>query len=156
MDQDRIAEALHIALPPCRLCRDDDGDVPASRQEEYSGIAIVESAGPDPFPERLRTAREIRQLSQTALATQARLPQSSIAHFEGSSRKPSFDNLRRLANALQVTTDYLLGRTDEMSRPMAADPLFRHVANLSSNDRALASDFLEMLAKRSAEKGDKG
>ena len=83
------------------------------------------------------------------------MPQSSIAHFEGGARKPSFDNLRRLANALQVTTDYLLGRTDEMSRSMAADPLFRHVANLSTNDRALASDFLEMLANRSKEKREK-
>lgn len=149
-----IAWSLPIASPPCILWRE-DGRTPIKRQEEYSEIAIEDSAGPDLFPERLRTARETRQLSQTALATQARLPQSSIAHFEGGARKPSFDNLRRLANALQVTTDYLLGRTDEMSRSMAADPLFRHVANLSTNDRALASDFLEMLANRSKEKREK-
>lgn len=106
----------------------------------------------DTFPNRLKAARETRRLSQTALAAQAGLPQSSVAHFEGGARKPSFDNLRRLANALEVTTDYLLGRTDEMARSEAADPLFRHVAKLSSDDRALADDFLGMLAKRARER----
>ncbi|WP_242187158.1 helix-turn-helix transcriptional regulator [Sphingomonas sp. CARO-RG-8B-R24-01] len=123
-----------------------------NRQVEYSEIAITDESPDDPFPGRLRTARETRELSQTALATKSRLPQSSIAHFEGGARKPSFENLRRLANALQVTTDYLLGRTEDMARSTAADPLFRHVANLSSSDRELADSFLEMLAKRSRDR----
>lgn len=113
---------------------------------------MTDAKGADPFSIRLRTARETRRLSQTALAAKAGLPQTSIAHFEGGSRKPSFDTLRRLANALEVTTDYLLGRTDEMARSEAADPLFRHVAKLSSDDRALADDFLGMLAKRARER----
>ncbi len=116
---------------------------------------MTEVAGVDPFPHRLKTARETRRLSQTALAAQAGLPQSSVAHFEGGARKPSFDNLRRLANALEVTTDYLLGRSDEMARSEAADPLFRHVAKLSLDDRALADDFLGMLAKRARERDDR-
>jgi transcriptional regulator with XRE-family HTH domain len=126
------------------------------RQEEYGEIAIENLDGLTPFAERLKTAREVRKLSQTMLALQAGLPQSSIAHFEGGARKPSFDNLRRLANALQVTTDYLLGRSEEMSRSAAADPLFRHVAKLSSSDRELASEFLQMLAARSLKQGDQG
>ncbi len=109
---------------------------------------------PDLFPERLKSARETRELTQSALAVLARLPQSSVAHFEAGARKPSFENLRRLANALQVTTDYLLGRTDEMGRSVAADPLFRHVAKLSTSDRELASEFLQMLAARSRDRDE--
>src|SRR5262245_32265633 len=67
------------------------------------------------FQERLRAARELRKWSQSELAGQASMPPSSIAHFEAGSRKPSFDTLRRLANALEVTTDYLLGRVDDPS-----------------------------------------
>ena len=69
------------------------------------------------FQERLKKARALRQWSQNELAERASLPLSSIAHFEIGSRKPSFDNLRRLAVALDVTTDYLLGRVNspEMS-----------------------------------------
>lgn len=104
----------------------------------------------DVFPQRLRQAREARGLSQTALAAASGLPQSSIAHFESTGgRKPSFENLRRLANALNVTTDYLIGRSERMEDVQEADPLYRHVSNLTASDRHLASEFLQMLAARS-------
>ena len=76
------------------------------------------------------------------------MPPTSIAHFEAGARKPSFETLRRLATALDVTTDYLLGRVDEPSFAEAGDPLFRDVGKLTGRDRELAKDFLEMLAKR--------
>ncbi len=100
------------------------------------------------FQERLRAARELRKWNQTELAEKASMPPSSIAHFESGSRKPSFDTLRRLANALDVTTDYLLGRVDDPILAQAADPLFRDVSKLTGNDRDLAKDFLKMLAER--------
>ncbi|MEO6279857.1 helix-turn-helix transcriptional regulator [Roseateles sp.] len=102
----------------------------------------------DLFQERLRAARELRKWSQGQLAEKASMPPSSIAHFESGSRKPSFDTLRRLANALEVTTDYLLGRVEDPSLAQAADPLFRDVSKLTGNDRELAKDFLKMLAER--------
>jgi transcriptional regulator with XRE-family HTH domain len=105
------------------------------------------------FRERLRTAREkLREWSQSELAEKSGLPSSSIAHFENGSRKPSFDNLRRLANALQVTTDYLLGRVDNPGLAEAGDPLYRDVAKLSGRDRELARDFMEMLVAKKASK----
>jgi transcriptional regulator with XRE-family HTH domain len=110
----------------------------------------------DIFKERLKTAREqLRKWSQAELGAKAGLPPTSIAHFEAGSRKPSFDTLRKLANALEVTTDYLLGRADDPALAQAGDPLYRDVAKLSGNDRELAKEFLEMLAKRSSEKQKK-
>jgi transcriptional regulator with XRE-family HTH domain len=106
---------------------------------------------PDPseiFRERLKSARELRQFKQSELAERAKLPPSSIAHFELGSRKPSFDNLRRLATALDVTTDYLLGRVEEPGLAEAGDPLYRDVGRLTGRDRDIARDFLEMLAKK--------
>jgi transcriptional regulator with XRE-family HTH domain len=109
---------------------------------------MSENAPSEIFPERLRAARDLRGYSQGALAERANTPPTSIAHFESGSRKPSFDTLRRLANALEVTTDYLLGRVDQPELAEAGDPLFRDVGKLSGRDRELAKDFLEMLAKR--------
>jgi transcriptional regulator with XRE-family HTH domain len=106
----------------------------------------------DLFQERLRAARELRIWSQSDLASQASMPPSSIAHFESGSRKPSFDTLRRLANALEVTTDYLLGRVDDPSLAEASDPLFRDVSKLTGRDRDLAKDFLKMLADRNKQR----
>lgn len=108
------------------------------------------------FRHRLREARDLRGWNQGDLAAKAGMPASSIAHFESGSRKPSFDSLRRLANALEITTDYLLGRADEPDLAQAGDPLFRDIGKLSGDDREIAKDFLEMLAKRNAAKKDKG
>ena len=104
------------------------------------------------FKVRLKSARELRQLKQHELGEKAKLPASSIAHFESGSRKPSFDNLRRLANALEVTTDYLLGRVEEPGRAEAGDPLYRDVGKLTDNDREMAREFLEMLARKAEAK----
>jgi transcriptional regulator with XRE-family HTH domain len=114
-----------------------------------------EQAPSEIFRERLKKAREIRELSQNDLADKAGMPASSIAHFEGGSRKPSFDSLRRIANALEVTTDYLLGRVEDPGLAQAADPLYRDIGKLSGHDRDIAKDFLQMLARRNAAKKDK-
>jgi transcriptional regulator with XRE-family HTH domain len=106
----------------------------------------------DVFPQRLRAARELREWNQAELAFEAQLPPSSIAHFETGARKPSFDNLKRLAEALEVTTDYLLGRVEHVDVAREADPIFRDASKLSGSDRKLARDFLKMLADRSRDK----
>lgn len=111
-----------------------------------------ETAPSEIFRERLREARKLRGYNQEELATKAGMPASSVAHFEGGTRKPSFESLRRLANALEITTDYLLGRADDPEMAQAGDPLYRDVAKLTGNDREIAKDFLKMLAERSARK----
>ena len=107
------------------------------------------------FPDRLRAARKLRGLEQVEVATKAGLPPTSISHFEGGSRKPSFDNLRRLAQALNVTSDYLMGRTDEPGMSPVADQLYRDIQQLTDADQQLAKDFLAMLASRKDAHGEK-
>ena len=107
------------------------------------------------FQERLKEARALRQWSQSELAERANLPLSSIAHFEIGSRKPSFDNLRRLAIALDVTTDYLIGRANSPEMSESGNPFFRYASHLTGSDLELAEDFLKVLAKRNKQKSNK-
>lgn len=109
---------------------------------------MKQSSPSDMFPERLRTAREYRGLSQGELAKRANLQPSAISHFETGARKPSFDNLRLLADTLDVTTDYLLGRVEGFTALAEADRLHRHYNALKSDDRKFADDLIELLAKR--------
>jgi transcriptional regulator with XRE-family HTH domain len=102
----------------------------------------------DIFQERLKSARALRGLSQTELAAKAGLPPSSVSHFESGARKPSFDNLKRLAAALDVTTDYLLGRTDTPEASATAGRLHRDMHKLSSDDLQLTEQFVKMLLRR--------
>lgn len=104
------------------------------------------------FPERLRTARKKRNLRQGNLAARAGLQTSAISHFETGTRKPSFDNLRRLADALDVTTDYLLGRVTDTQALAGTDVLYRHLDHLTSEDRDIAEDFLKLLADRAKDR----
>jgi transcriptional regulator with XRE-family HTH domain len=110
----------------------------------------------DTFSDRLKAARDLRKVSQGDLAARAGLPPTSISHFEAGSRKPSFENLRRLAIALEVTTDFLLGLSAEPEMSISANPLFRHGQNLSSQDRDLADEFLKILANRNKPKPEGG
>lgn len=106
----------------------------------------------DIFQERLRSARDgLRRMGRAELERAAGLPPNSIARFEEGRRKPSFDDLRKLAIALSVTTDYLLGRVESPGLARAADPIYRHGARLTEANRSLAEDFLRMLAESDRE-----
>ncbi len=79
--------------------------------------------------ERLRKAREDSGLSQSELATRVQVQPPVISHFETGKRSPSIVSLRRLADALDVSVDYLLGRSDDpaggATDPVGDTPLAR-------------------------------
>jgi len=108
----------------------------------------------DIFSERLKAARERRGLSQVELAKKAGLQPTAISHFETAGRSPSFDNLRRLSDALSVSTDYLMGRSDneEMVGP-SADSLFRDMEKLSAEDLDMMRMMKEALLNKRKEGG---
>lgn len=117
---------------------------------------MSQSSPPPPsavFPERLRSAREYRGLTQQDLATSSGLQPSAVSHFETGTRKPSFDNLHLLAETLDVTIDYLLGRVAEFKTLAGADQLHRHYEKLDGADRKMADDLISMLAARAKERG---
>lgn len=100
------------------------------------------------FPHRLRSARDLRALSQEDLARKTGLQPSAISHFETGARKPSFDNLRRLADALEVTTDYLIGRVDDVAAAAPPGELFRQLGQLSDSDRGTIKILVDQLARK--------
>lgn len=106
------------------------------------------STRPDMFSERLRKAREYRGLTQGELAERTGLQPSAVSHFETGVRKPSFDNLRLLADKLDVTTDYLLGRVADFKTLAGADELHRHYSALKDTDRKFADELITHLASK--------
>lgn len=90
------------------------------------------------FSFRLKEARKTRGLNQTELAKKVKMDPSAIGHFEGNRRKPSFANVRVLAKALNVSSDYLLGRSESLE---GATTAFRGEEHLSDADR----EWIQML-----------
>jgi transcriptional regulator with XRE-family HTH domain len=67
-----------------------------------------------PVGARVRRIRRLRDLTQTQLAEKSGLNVMTILRLEKESAKAVYaDTVARLARALHVTSDYLLGLTDE-------------------------------------------
>lgn len=64
------------------------------------------------FNERLKILRNEKNLTQRELAKLVKLSPSTIAMYETGQRMPDPEILQKLADVFNVTTDYLLGRTD--------------------------------------------
>jgi len=59
--------------------------------------------------ERIRKAREMRLYSQAKLSRRSGLSQSHVSRIEAGERAASIYAIARIADALQVSTDYLIG-----------------------------------------------
>lgn len=67
------------------------------------------------FAERLKIAREHRKHSQASLAELLNVAPQQIYRLETGKHAPSSDTVIFLAQALDVSTDYLLGLSDDMA-----------------------------------------
>ena len=64
------------------------------------------------FSENLRKLRLARNISQVELAKALGVSKQSVSNWENDNIQPSVDMLIRLANEFGVTTDFLLGLTE--------------------------------------------
>ena len=101
------------------------------------------------FSDNLKKAREAKGLSQTELAKRSGLQPSAVSHFETGRRAPSFDNLKRLADTLEVTTDFLIGREiDPKTSGPTLQSIFRNAQEMADDDRQQLAKFAEFLASQ--------
>lgn len=82
--------------------------------------------------ERLRELRESRRISQQRLAIELNTTQATISKYELGSSEPDSTMLRQYAKFFGVTTDYILGLTDNK---------IVIEANLSEDERKLLMKF---------------
>ncbi len=66
-----------------------------------------------PFYMRLREIRKIRKKTQASCAKCVGVSTRSYQYYEAGDREPSISGIIALADFFDVTTDYLLGRTDK-------------------------------------------
>jgi len=69
------------------------------------------------FAERLKELRKKDSLTQKGVADAVSMSERNYQDLEYGKIKPSHDNIIKLADFFEVTTDYLLGRTDCKASP---------------------------------------
>ena len=67
------------------------------------------------FPRRLWRLRKSRNINQARLAKMLGYGYTAIANYESGRNEPSLGDLCRIADFFDVSTDYLLGRTDDLN-----------------------------------------
>lgn len=87
---------------------------------------------------RTKDMAKLRGMSLETLALKAGLSNKSIYNWDRNS--PKSENLEQVATVLNVSTDYLLGRTDEMN----ATSSDKKVADILDDETILAFDGMEI------------
>lgn len=126
------------------------------------------------FSKRLKYIRKLRKLSQEELGKKINATKSTVSNYENEYSTPSNEVLKDLANVLHTTTDYLLGRTEninpsdkldnEEQRKLAtiekiirdfpdADPMFNDLASFTADDMDEVYDYIKYLKSKKT-KGD--
>jgi len=108
----------------------------------------------DGFSGRLRDLRKKKKLSQTELAERVGVHYNHIGRYERGLSRPSADTLKKLADILGVSSDFLLeGSTEEAAKASFEDRellrLFHEVQRLDDHDKDVIKTLLDaFVAKR--------
>lgn len=110
--------------------------------------AKAEPPVPRDLPSRLKLLRLQRGFSQTELAERTHLSHVHVGRMEKGASQPTADVIRRLAEALGVTSGYLLdGAPGEMPQPQFADPefyrKFRELEQLPAEERDVVVKLID-------------
>lgn len=107
------------------------------------------------FKERVRALRLENNLSQNGLAEKIKSSQKIIDYWEEGASEPKATFIIALADCFGVTTDYLLGREDDLGNVNVNSDLSeeeKHILqvfrNANKNDKQLILRFIEFLAEK--------
>lgn len=100
------------------------------------------------FAQRLRELRKQKNLSQTELGQLAGLHYTHVGRFERGTSRPSGDTLKRVADPLGVTSDYLLdGAANGAAKARFEDrellKQFQEVEQLPDEDKNVVKKLLD-------------
>ncbi len=103
------------------------------------------------LPMNLRKFRDLRGLTQAQMGARSAIGAASISHFETGQRTPTLQTIVKLADALDVTVDALLGRAPVESSAHV-DPVFLQASKADAQTletvRRVAEAILEDAHKR--------
>ena len=105
------------------------------------------------FAERLKTLRKQVKQTQAQIAEKLNISQQAYASWERGVKKPTQENLVKIAQILNVSIDYLVGNSDENLKEDELDNvelLFRMNSNgLTEEEKAIfKKELIEFMEER--------
>jgi transcriptional regulator with XRE-family HTH domain len=104
------------------------------------------------LPQRLKEARKRKKLTQEELANLVNTKNKTISNYETGYSTPSNDMLDNLADVLDVSVDWLLGRTDVINNEKIElteeeREILKEISKLPKHKRQRAWEQLEMFVQ---------
>lgn len=93
--------------------------------------------------QRIRAVRKEKNISSEVLAEQVNIAVESLWHIENGARKTSLQTLCNIAEALDVSIDYILGRVESPSLAIVQSVSSEH--NLSEEQTRMLKDLCESM-----------
>lgn len=107
--------------------------------------------GDETLGDRIRRFRKLKGLTQTELGEIVGISQRLMTYYETQGGTPSADLLARFAEALDVSTDMLLGRTGVAETPPVSLRLWRRlrrIEKIAPQDQKAILKMIDALADR--------
>lgn len=98
------------------------------------------------FGQRLKKLRVENHLQQEQVARLVGVERSSVSLWENDLRQPSYGLLVRLANLYGVTTDYLLGQSNNR---------LLDLSGLTTQEATLISNLVKSMSDKNKELGER-
>ncbi len=129
---------------PYHIGQDSPGETPLPKR-------IKHADEPDNFGHRLTHLREAAGFTQHALAQAVNVSQRMIAYYETENGNPPVALLKKLAKALKISTDQLLGLEKVTSKNRPRDTnlwrRFTQVEKLPPQARRQVTQYLDTMLK---------
>ena len=105
---------------------------------------------------RIKEIRESKGISQRELARRLKLKQSSVSNYESGNREPSLEILVKIANILEVSTDYLLtGKEKEIRLSKKEYQFFMELFKLIKSNSDTFTSYEDRIIRQSDHLNDK-
>ena len=105
------------------------------------------------FNDRLVLLRKRKGLSQYKLAEILNLTRGQVANYEQGKRQPDYETLKMFADFFNVSTDYLIGRSDDPKLDQVADPeMLKELGEARKAMDEAADRYLKILEKHSVKR----
>jgi transcriptional regulator with XRE-family HTH domain len=99
--------------------------------------------------EKIRIERQKKGMSQIELAKTADVYQKNISRYENGTTDPSATALKKIANALEITADYLLNDTDQKVEIRDKDLLlrFQEIQDMTGKTKETVITLLDLVIR---------
>lgn len=97
--------------------------------------------------ERIRLTRQQKKISQTELAEISGVNKKSLSRYELGTSIPPADALKSIADALGVSTDYLLSDDSVVIKDKELFKKFEVLQNIDEETKTVVDNFLDLIIR---------